>query len=195
MDDRECEVRRARKRTTERVKKIAKAARYAYRQGRQAAAQGKACTTSATACSRLSWINSIPIRPSSPTARTYRDWNGAFAVYRGLTEALPYHRLFNAPISESAIVGTAVGYGMAGGRVIVELMYCDFIGLLGRRGLQPDGQMAGHERRRAQDAGGSARAGRLQVRRSALSGLDCALRSRARPEGGTSPSPRTTPRA
>ena len=28
-----------------------------------------------------------------------RDWGGAFAVYRGLTEALPYHRLFNAPIS------------------------------------------------------------------------------------------------
>ena len=25
-----------------------------------------------------------------------RDWGGAFAVYRGLTEALPYHRLFNA---------------------------------------------------------------------------------------------------
>ena len=24
-----------------------------------------------------------------------RDWGGAFAVYRGLTEALPYHRLFN----------------------------------------------------------------------------------------------------
>src|ERR1035441_2088029 len=29
-----------------------------------------------------------------------RDWGGAFAVYRGLTEALPYHRLFNSPISE-----------------------------------------------------------------------------------------------
>jgi 2-oxoisovalerate dehydrogenase E1 component len=41
-----------------------------------------------------------------------RDWGGAFAVYRGLTEALPYHRLFNSPISEGAIVGTAIGYGM-----------------------------------------------------------------------------------
>jgi 2-oxoisovalerate dehydrogenase E1 component len=38
-----------------------------------------------------------------------RDWGGAFAVYRGLTEALPYHRLFNSPISEAAIVGAAVG--------------------------------------------------------------------------------------
>ena len=60
-----------------------------------------------------------------------RYWNGAFSVYRGLTEAIPYHRLFNAPISESAIVGSAVGYGMAGGRALVELMYADFIGCAG----------------------------------------------------------------
>lgn len=60
-----------------------------------------------------------------------RDWGGAFAVYRGLTEALPYHRLFNSPISEAAIVGTAVGYALAGGRALVELMYCDFMGRAG----------------------------------------------------------------
>ncbi|KPK84776.1 MAG: dehydrogenase, partial [Bacteroides sp. SM23_62_1] len=60
-----------------------------------------------------------------------RDWGGAFAVYRGLTEALPYHRLFNSPISEGAIIGTAIGYGMAGGRVIAEIMYCDFLGRSG----------------------------------------------------------------
>ena len=60
-----------------------------------------------------------------------RDWGGAFAVYRGLTESLPYHRLFNSPISEAAIVGSAVGYAMSGGRAIVELMYADFIGRAG----------------------------------------------------------------
>jgi 2-oxoisovalerate dehydrogenase E1 component len=60
-----------------------------------------------------------------------RDWGGAFAVYRGLTEALPYHRLFNAPIAEGAIVGTAVGYALEGGRALVELMYCDFLGRAG----------------------------------------------------------------
>ena len=60
-----------------------------------------------------------------------RDWGGAFAVYRGLTEALPYHRLFNSPIAEAAIVGSAVGYAMCGGRVVVELMYCDFLGRAG----------------------------------------------------------------
>lgn len=60
-----------------------------------------------------------------------RDWGGAFGVYRGLTELLPYHRLFNAPISEAAIVGTAVGYALSGGRVVAELMYCDFMGRAG----------------------------------------------------------------
>jgi 2-oxoisovalerate dehydrogenase E1 component len=60
-----------------------------------------------------------------------RDWGGAFAVYRGLTEALPYHRLFNSPISEAAIVGAAVGYALEGGRAVAELMYADFIGRAG----------------------------------------------------------------
>jgi 2-oxoisovalerate dehydrogenase E1 component len=60
-----------------------------------------------------------------------RDWGGAFGVYRGLTEALPYHRLFNSSISEGAIVGTGVGYALAGGRAVVELMYCDFMGRAG----------------------------------------------------------------
>ena len=60
-----------------------------------------------------------------------RDWGGAFAVYRGLTELLPYPRLFNSPISEAAIVGAGVGYALCGGRAVVELMYCDFLGRAG----------------------------------------------------------------
>ncbi len=72
---------------------------------------------------------------TDPTLISYgedvRDWGGAFSVYRGLSEAIPYHRLFNSPISEAAIVGSAVGYGLSGGRVIPELMYCDFIGRAG----------------------------------------------------------------
>ncbi len=72
---------------------------------------------------------------ADPTLVAYgeenRDWGGAFGVYRGLTEALPYHRLFNSPISEAAIVGTAVGYALEGGRALVELMYCDFMGRAG----------------------------------------------------------------
>ena len=72
---------------------------------------------------------------TDPTLIAYgeenRDWGGAFGVYRGLTEALPYHRLFNASISEGAIVGSAVGYALEGGRALVELMYCDFMGRAG----------------------------------------------------------------
>lgn len=60
-----------------------------------------------------------------------RDWGGAFGCYQGLTESLPYHRLFNSPIAEAAIVGTAVGYALSGGRALVELMYCDFLGRAG----------------------------------------------------------------
>ena len=60
-----------------------------------------------------------------------RDWGGAFAVYRGLPDVIPHTRLFNAPISEAAIVGSAVGYALCGGRVVVELMYADFIGRAG----------------------------------------------------------------
>lgn len=78
-----------------------------------------------------------------PTLITYgecsRDWGGTFAVNRGLMEAMPYHRVFNAPIAEGAHVGYAVGYAMAGGRIVIELMYCDF---LGRAGDQIFNQLA-----------------------------------------------------
>ncbi len=60
-----------------------------------------------------------------------RDWGGAFAVYRGMMDAFPHCRLFNSPIAEAAIVGTAVGYALSGGRALVELMYADFIGCAG----------------------------------------------------------------
>ena len=72
---------------------------------------------------------------TDPTMIAYgeenRDWGGAFACYNGLTEAIPYHRLFNSPISEGAIVGSACGYALSGGRVCAELMYCDFMGRAG----------------------------------------------------------------
>ena len=60
-----------------------------------------------------------------------RDWGGAFAVYRGMMDALPHCRLFNSNRAEGAIVGTAVGYALSGGRALVELMYADFIGCAG----------------------------------------------------------------
>jgi len=85
----------------------------------------------------------LPAFYTDPTLTAWgeenREWGGAFAVYRGLSEALPYQRLFNTPISEGAIVGAAVGYALSGGRVVAELMYCDF---LGRAGDEVFNQMA-----------------------------------------------------
>ncbi len=47
-----------------------------------------------------------------------RDWGGAFAVYRGLTEALPTVAS-STRASPRSIVG-AGDYAMAGGRAVVE---------------------------------------------------------------------------
>ena len=115
-----------------------------------------------------------------------RDWGGAFAVYRGLTEALPYHRLFNSPISEAAIVGAAVGYALEGGRVVAELMYADF---MGRAGDEIFNQLAKWQAMSAAQltmpvvlrisVG-------VEVRRAALAGLDGAGAPHSRPEGGLS---------
>ncbi|MGW1617682.1 alpha-ketoacid dehydrogenase subunit alpha/beta [Streptomyces sp. NPDC002172] len=51
-----------------------------------------------------------------------------FGLTRGLAQAFP-GRVRDTPISESAILGTAVGAAMAGMRPVVEVMYMDFIGV------------------------------------------------------------------
>jgi len=55
------------------------------------------------------------------------DYGGAFQATRGILEIFGRERCFNAPISEAAIVGTAVGASMAGLRPVCELMYIDFV--------------------------------------------------------------------
>ncbi|MGC5255721.1 alpha-ketoacid dehydrogenase subunit alpha/beta [Gordonia sp. DT218] len=51
-----------------------------------------------------------------------------FGLTRGLAERFP-GRVRDTPISESAIIGTAVGAAMAGMKPVVEIMYLDFIGV------------------------------------------------------------------
>jgi 2-oxoisovalerate dehydrogenase E1 component len=51
-----------------------------------------------------------------------------FGVTRGLGERFP-DRVLDTPISETAIVGLAVGGAMAGTKPVVEIMYLDFIGV------------------------------------------------------------------
>ncbi len=55
------------------------------------------------------------------------EHGGAFAATRGLFETFGRKRVFNAPISEVAICGSAVGMSMTGMRPVIELMYIDFI--------------------------------------------------------------------
>jgi 2-oxoisovalerate dehydrogenase E1 component len=113
-----------------------------------------------------------------------RDWGGAYAVYRGLMDVIPYSRLFNSPISEAAIVGSAVGYchDAAAARWSSSCT-ADFLGRCRRRNLQPDVQVAGHVRRHPEDAAGAAHERRRQVRRAALSGLGRHCLPYPRPEG------------
>ncbi|MFW6413906.1 MAG: alpha-ketoacid dehydrogenase subunit alpha/beta [Verrucomicrobiota bacterium] len=54
------------------------------------------------------------------------DYGNAFKVTKGLLEVFGRDRVFNTPISEACICGTAVGASMAGLRPVVELMYMDF---------------------------------------------------------------------
>jgi pyruvate/2-oxoglutarate/acetoin dehydrogenase E1 component len=55
-------------------------------------------------------------------------YGGAFGVTRGLSLRHP-ERVIGTPISEGAIVGVAGGLAMGGDRVIVELMFGDFVTL------------------------------------------------------------------
>jgi len=54
---------------------------------------------------------------------------GVFGVTQGLLEAFGEKRVRDTPISESAIIGTAVGAAVCGLRPVVELMFVDFIGV------------------------------------------------------------------
>lgn len=52
---------------------------------------------------------------------------GIFGVSRGLQKTHGSSRVFDTPISESAILGSAVGAAMEGMRPIVEIMWADFL--------------------------------------------------------------------
>ena len=56
-----------------------------------------------------------------------RGWQSKNSVFYGLEEYLPYEKLFNTPIAESAIVGSEIGYALRGGNVLAELLYADFL--------------------------------------------------------------------
>jgi len=53
-------------------------------------------------------------------------YGGIFGVTRGLLEEFGFHRVRSTPISESAIIGSALGAAMTGVRTVAEIMYVDF---------------------------------------------------------------------
>ncbi len=54
-------------------------------------------------------------------------YGGAFKVTEGLLARFGWERVMDAPISETAIVGAAVGMGYLGLRPVAELQFIDFI--------------------------------------------------------------------
>ncbi len=52
---------------------------------------------------------------------------GVFRVTEELQQKYGEHRVFDSPLAESAIVGSAVGMAIAGLRPIVELQFCGFV--------------------------------------------------------------------
>lgn len=56
-------------------------------------------------------------------------YGGIFGVTAGLLEQFGSKRVRDTPITESAIIGTAVGAAACGLRPVVELMFVDFIGV------------------------------------------------------------------
>jgi pyruvate dehydrogenase E1 component beta subunit len=56
-------------------------------------------------------------------------FGGCFGVTTGLLDQFGEKRVKDTPITESAIVGTAVGAASAGLRPVIEIMFVDFIGV------------------------------------------------------------------
>ncbi|MBM3892627.1 MAG: dehydrogenase, partial [Verrucomicrobia bacterium] len=54
-------------------------------------------------------------------------YGGVWALSKGLQKKFGERRVFDTPLSEAAIMGTAAGAAMAGLRPVIEIMYVDFM--------------------------------------------------------------------
>jgi len=58
-------------------------------------------------------------------------WGGPFGEFRGLAEKYGTKRIRETPISETAILGGAIGAAATGMRPVVAMMFVDFLGVSG----------------------------------------------------------------
>lgn len=55
------------------------------------------------------------------------EYGGVFKVTEGLVEKFGKERIRNTPLCESAIIGSGLGYSIAGGKAVIEMQFADFI--------------------------------------------------------------------
>ncbi len=55
------------------------------------------------------------------------EYGGVFKITEGFVETFGRGRIRNTPLCESAIVGTALGFAICGGKAVVEMQFADFV--------------------------------------------------------------------
>lgn len=55
------------------------------------------------------------------------EYGGVFKITEGFVEQFGRMRIRNTPLCESAIVGTGLGFSIAGGKAVVEMQFADFV--------------------------------------------------------------------
>ena len=55
------------------------------------------------------------------------EYGGVFKITEGFLESFGADRVRNTPLCESGVIGTALGYGIGGGKAMVEMQFGDFV--------------------------------------------------------------------